>query len=56
MTAKSLMENGMSTLKGLVSLLLLIFSTLFWGCTVWMILATAVLYVAADWLFRRSNP
>ncbi len=32
------------------------FSTLFWGCTVWMILATALLYGAADWLFRRSNP
>ncbi len=31
MIAKSLMENGMSTLRGLVSLLLLILSTLFWG-------------------------
>jgi len=32
------------------------FSTLFWDCTFWMILATVVLYGAADWLFRRANP
>jgi len=32
------------------------FTTLFWGCTFWMLLATALLYVAADWLFRRANP
>ncbi|MHC4516899.1 MAG: hypothetical protein ACYS5W_24845, partial [Planctomycetota bacterium] len=32
------------------------FSTLFWGCTFWLLLATVLLYIAADWLFRRANP
>lgn len=32
------------------------FSTLFWGCTVWLLLATVLLYAAADWLFRRAEP
>jgi ABC-type transport system involved in multi-copper enzyme maturation permease subunit len=32
------------------------FGSLFWGCTVWMLLATVLLYLAADWLFRRASP
>lgn len=32
------------------------FSSLFLGCTVWMLLATVLLYLLADWLFRRANP
>lgn len=32
------------------------FNDLFWGNTVWILLATVLLYLAADWLFRRANP
>lgn len=32
------------------------FNTVFWGCTVWMLLATVLLYLLADWLFRRASP
>ena len=32
------------------------FNALFWGCTVWLLVATVVLYITADRLFQRANP